>query len=75
MATPQEVANAKASAARERAEADLGGAESVSETIGQIFAGYQCGTLQVRVTPSPSPVSRKRDRSPRLWVPSYDTKM
>ena len=48
MASAQEVAQKKASDALERAEADLGGAETVSETIGQVFAGYQCGTLQVR---------------------------
>lgn len=43
------MAEKKASdAMMERAEADLGGAETVSETIGQIFAGYQCGTLKVR---------------------------
>jgi hypothetical protein len=48
MATMQEAAEKKASDARSAAEADLGGAESVSETIGQVFAGYQCGTLQVR---------------------------
>jgi hypothetical protein len=29
-------------------EADLGGAESVSETVGQVFAGYQCGSVTVR---------------------------
>ena len=44
--------------ARGTAEADLGGAESVSETVGKVFAGYQCGTLTVRF--------RARSRRPAL---------
>ena len=63
MATPQENA-------MERAEADLGGSETVSETIGQVFAGYQCGTLQVRVrarfADSLSPKPRKSAYVPIL---------
>lgn len=54
MATPQE------NDAMERAEADLGGAETVSETIGQVFAGYKCGTLQVRAFPRPPPKTKPR---------------
>ena len=34
-------------------EADLGGAESVSETVGQVFAGYQCGSVTVRALERP----------------------
>ena len=44
-------------------EADLGGAESVSETVGQVFAGYQCGSVTVRAL-------ERHHLFPRAPVPS-----
>lgn len=55
-------------------EADLGGAESVSETVGQVFAGYQCGSVTVRAldryrllrrAPVPSRPTFPAPRTPR----------
>ena len=57
VATEQEqvLTRAKLAAAkRAREEAELGGAESVSERVGEVFAGYQCNTLDVRL-PRPIP--------------------
>ena len=46
---------AAAMSGRER-EAELGGAESVSERVGEVFAGYQCSTLDVRLPRTHPPV-------------------
>ena len=40
----------EAAAVVERAgEADLGGGETVSETVGEVFAGYDCKSIQARL--------------------------
>ena len=41
---------------RAREEAELGGAESVSERVGEVFAGYHCSTLDVRLPRTYPPV-------------------
>ena len=67
---PKAVATEEALVAKERArvaaEADLGGAESVSETVGQVFAGYQ-SSLDVSSLDAMPVVSVSPHPSPLIW--------
>lgn len=56
MATQVDPAALAAAMKRAREEAELGGAESVSERVGEVFAGYQCSTLDVRLPRTQPPV-------------------
>lgn len=56
MATQVDPAALAAAMKRAREEAELGGAESVSERVGEVFAGYQCSTLDVRLPRTHPPV-------------------
>jgi len=56
MATQVDPAALAAAMKRAREEAELGGAESVSERVGEVFAGYHCSTLDVRLPRTYPPV-------------------
>ena len=56
MATQVDPAALAAAIKRAREEAELGGAESVSERVGEVFAGYHCSTLDVRLPRTYPPV-------------------